>query len=119
MASPDKAKESIRLEKTEASVDHMVGLVAAKQGWVPNPDRDFRERIQKGLLVNYQRYGYFMCPCRDGDGDRQADKDICCPCAYAKADIAEYGHCFCGLYLSRVHAAENLSVNQIPERRGS
>jgi ferredoxin-thioredoxin reductase catalytic chain len=91
---------------------------ARHNGWVPNPDAEFRETIAEGLTTNANRFGYYLCPCRDGDGDRHEDRDIVCPCVYAKKDVEEYGQCFCGLFLSEEKAAENPpEVRQIPERR--
>ena len=103
------------LEQTAAFVE----AVAAKQGWVPNPDQPFRMRIVEGLAKNQQRYGYFLCPCRDGDGERAMDRDIICPCVYAKPDAAEFGHCFCGLFLTPAFAASGAAPISIPERRNA
>ncbi len=50
--------------------------------------------------MNLQRLGYYQCPCRLSWDDRTKDQDIICPCVYAHDDIAEFGHCFCSLYLS-------------------
>jgi len=104
-------------EKTEAQTAVFIQAVAKKQGWVVTPDVPFRDKIGEGLTRNHQRYGYYLCPCRDGDGDRAADRDIICPCVYAKADTAEFGHCFCGLYLSPAFAASGKTPVSIPERR--
>jgi ferredoxin-thioredoxin reductase catalytic subunit len=90
---------------------------ARHYGWTVNPDAPFIDAIAEGLTVNANRYGYYLCPCRDGDGDRKADDDIVCPCVYAQPDIDEYGQCFCGLFLSREKAAGDATVQQIPERR--
>ena len=95
----------------------MVQRVAEKQGWVLNPDPKFLAKIVDGLKTNYNRYGYFMCPCRDGDGDHQTDKDIVCPCTYNLPDQAEFGHCFCGLYLAKTFAITGQPITAIPERR--
>lgn len=105
------------MQKTSADAAKFVEKVAAKQGWVPNPDLEFRRKIEEGLAVNYNRYGYFLCPCRDGDGDRASDRDITCPCDYNLADQKEFGHCFCGLFLSPEFAASGKPISSIPERR--
>lgn len=102
------------IEQTRQFIDR----AAERKGWVPNPDTEFRETIAEGLTTTVNRHGYYLCPCRDGDGDREADRDIICPCVYAQKDIDEYGHCFCGLFLSKNHAEQNLPIAQIPERRG-
>ncbi|MFP4331051.1 MAG: ferredoxin-thioredoxin reductase catalytic domain-containing protein [Alkalispirochaetaceae bacterium] len=105
--------------KTEAETRQFVYKVAEYRGWVVNPDGAFLADIIKGLQTNYNRYGYFLCPCRDGEGDRQADKDIICPCDYNIPDQVDYGHCFCGLFLSREFAESGQQVRPIPERRAS
>lgn len=108
-----KPKKQRTVEQTEKFIEN----AARRNGWVPNPEKDFTSFIAEGLTENANRYGFYMCPCRDGDGDRKADADICCPCVYAKADIAEYGQCFCGLFESPEKAATNPTADQIPERR--
>ena len=91
--------------------------VARHQGWALNPDEEFVNQLAAGLAHNYNVYGYFLCPCRDGDGDRRLDKDIICPCDYVEADHKEYGHCLCGLFLSQEFAASGQTPSSIPERR--
>lgn len=106
-------------KKTKEETARFVYTVAKYQGWVVNPDTPFVDDIIDGLQANYNRYGYFLCPCRDGDGDRQADKDIICPCDYNVPDQKEYGHCFCGLFLSKEFADSGKEVRPIPERRAA
>ena len=103
--------------KTEADTLAFASAVAAKQGWVLNPDTEFRDMIISGLATNHGRYGFFMCPCRDSDGDPVKDKDLRCPCLYARADIVEFGQCYCGLYLSEDFVASGRQPESIPERR--
>lgn len=104
--------------KSGADVELFAAMVARKQGWSLNPDAEFFGMLVDGLRVNYNRYGYFMCPCRDSEGSRELDADLICPCAYARADIEEYGHCYCSLYLSPSFAASGRAPTGIPERRG-
>ncbi len=104
-------------KKTEADAEKFVTMVAEKQGWVLNPDKEFLAIIIEGLTTNFNRYGYFACPCRDHDGEREKDKDLICPCDYCVPDQAEYGHCYCGLYLTREFAASGDIPSSIPERR--
>ena len=94
-----------------------VEKVAAKRGWVLNPDQELLGDIVDGLAANANRLGYYQCPCRLSWDDRTKDKDIVCPCDYAAADIAQYGHCFCSLYLSPQFAASGKALGSIPERR--
>ena len=60
-------------EKSTSDTRAFISAVAAKNGWRVNPDADFTDQIVAGLTQNYNRYGYFLCPCRDGDGQRELD----------------------------------------------
>lgn len=71
----------------------------------------------EGLLVNKERYGYMCCPCRLAAGDREADKDIICPCDYREQDVKEYGSCYCQLYVSKEWLDDPASRTTVPERR--
>ena len=92
-------------------------MVAKKQGWVLNPDAEFTKDLVEGLNTNWNRYGYFLCPCRDSDGSREADAKVICPCAPARKDVEELGHCFCALYLDPAFAASGKEPRSIPDRR--
>lgn len=70
-----------------------------------------------GLLTNKDRYGYMCCPCRLASGDREADKDIICPCDYREPDVAEYGSCYCNLYVSKEWNEGSIPHVPVPERR--
>ncbi len=104
-------------KKDDADALRFIYQVADFQGWKVNLDREFVEALATGLRINYNRYGYFLCPCRDGDGVRSTDEDIICPCTYNEPDQAEYGHCFCGLFLSKQFYETGKEPDQIPERR--
>jgi ferredoxin-thioredoxin reductase catalytic subunit len=104
-------------KKTPADAHLFIQAVAKKQEWQVNPDTGFVDYLAAGLARNYNTYGYFLCPCRDGDGERPLDKDIICPCEYVVADHAEFGHCLCGLYLSKAFAESGVEPASIPERR--
>jgi ferredoxin-thioredoxin reductase catalytic subunit len=104
-------------EKNYKEVSTFTEMVAKKQGWILNRDKDHLDIIINGLTRNYNRYGYFPCPCRDSDGDKNRDKDIICPCDYSRPDIEEYGHCYCGLYFDAEFYKNNEEASSIPERR--
>jgi ferredoxin-thioredoxin reductase catalytic chain len=104
-------------EKTNQQTLNFMEMVAKKQGWKLNSDDDLISILAQGLTVNYNRYGYYSCPCRDADGVREADKDIVCPCNYCVPDQKEFGHCYCGLYLTEEYAASGKVPQGIPERR--
>lgn len=90
---------------------------AAEGGYLLNPDRAFVNDLVEGLLSNEDRYGYPSCPCRLASGDRGDDLDIVCPCDYRDPDLAEYGACYCALYVSPEVAEGRKKVSSIPERR--
>lgn len=92
-------------------------MVAKKQGWEVNNNKDFLSTVVKGLATTHNRVGYYLCPCRDGAGERSADKDIICPCVYNRMDQKEFGHCFCGLFFDPEYQNNNGEFKQIPDRR--
>lgn len=104
-------------KKTKEDSCQFIRAVARYQNWEVNTDAEFVDQLADGLARNYNTHGYYLCPCRDGDGDRGADKDIICPCDYVEADHQDYGHCLCGLFLSREFAASGKEPSSIPERR--
>lgn len=63
-------------------------------GYNLNPDKENTLFLVDGLHRNRERYGYMLCPCRVGEGDREKDLDIICPCDYRDADLEEFGHCY-------------------------
>jgi Ferredoxin-thioredoxin reductase, catalytic subunit len=103
--------------KTIDQTATFASMVAAKQLWVVNPDASFTGDLLEGLTVNWNRYGYYLCPCRDTEGSREADAKVICPCAPSWDDIAERGHCYCALYLSPSFAASGAPPSSIPDRR--
>ena len=75
--------------------------VQEPKGYYFNKDRAYVLELLSALILNKDRYGYMACPCRLASGDREADKDILCPCVYREPDVKEYGSCYCGLYVSK------------------
>ncbi|HEY9055492.1 MAG TPA: ferredoxin-thioredoxin reductase catalytic domain-containing protein [Rectinemataceae bacterium] len=106
-------------EKNLEDTRLFASMVAEKQGWVLNPDQEFLGDLLEGLKANYNRYGYFLCPCRDTEGNREEDKEAICPCVWSRKDIPEFGHCYCALYLSRDFALSGTPPSAIPDRRYS
>ncbi|MFC1669738.1 ferredoxin-thioredoxin reductase catalytic domain-containing protein [Spirochaetota bacterium] len=104
-------------KKNEEETLNFVTMVAQKNDWQLNPDKEFFDMLIVGLMTNHNRYGYFSCPCRDADGNREMDKDIICPCEYCRPDQKEYGHCFCALYLTPAFFDSGKSPQSIPEKR--
>lgn len=88
-----------------------------KLGYYFNKDMDRTMELLEALLANKKRYGYMACPCRLASGDREADKDIICPCVYREPDVKEYGSCYCNLYVSQEWNDETIPHAFVPERR--
>ncbi len=91
--------------------------VQEPKGYMFNKDKDWVLNILKDLLVNKERYGYTSCPCRLASGDREKDRDIVCPCVYRADDVAEYGSCYCNLYVSKAWNDGTIEPQYVPERR--
>ena len=104
-------------KKTQEDTNTFVTLVSKKQNWKLTRDDELLGFLLEGLTKNFNRYGYFSCPCRVAKADKEKDKDIICPCLYSRPDIAEHGHCYCGLYLSADFFETQKVPNSIPERR--
>jgi len=104
-------------EKSVSGTVRFMEMVASKQGWKLNRDRELVTILAEGLTKNYNRYGYYSCPCRDADGVREKDSDIICPCLYCRPDQAEHGHCYCGLYCTVEFFGSGTVPRSIPERR--
>jgi ferredoxin-thioredoxin reductase catalytic subunit len=102
-----------RIEKTRDRLNRE----AEAGGYLLNPDSAFVRELVEGLLTNEDRYGYPACPCRLAAGDRTDDLDIICPCDYRDPDLAEYGACYCALYVSRAVVEEMAKTSSIPDRR--
>jgi len=87
------------------------------KGFYFNQDKSRVFDLLQGLLTNKSRYGYMCCPCRLAAEDRERDRDIICPCVYREADVAEYGSCYCNLYVSREWNDGTMPHVYVPERR--
>jgi ferredoxin-thioredoxin reductase catalytic subunit len=87
------------------------------KGYFFSEDKGRVFELLEALITNKERYGYMACPCRLASGDREADRDIICPCQYREPDIEEYGSCYCNLYVSKAWNAGELSKEYVPERR--
>ena len=95
----------------------MLRKVQEPKGFFFNKDRERVFDLLEALLANNARYGYMACPCRLASGDKDADRDIVCPCEYRAPDVAEFGSCYCNLYVSEAWNQGNASEAYIPERR--
>ncbi len=102
-----------RIKKRFEEIDK----TAKKGGYLLNTDSKMTMALIDGLVKNNDRYGEEICPCRLFKGTMDNNQDIICPCYYRDDDIAEYGSCFCGLYVSPEVAMQGSVPMQTPERR--
>lgn len=87
------------------------------KGYFFNTDKARVSELLSALLVNKDRYGYMVCPCRLASGTREADQDIICPCVYRAPDVEEFGSCYCNLYVSEAWNQGKIPREYVPERR--
>lgn len=112
-------KETIGVRtEVDELFDRLRGINEPK-GYYFNQDKERTFDLLRGLLTNKDRYGYMACPCRLASGDREADRDIICPCAYRGPDVEEYGSCYCNLYVSQQWNSGETAQRQVPERRSA
>ena len=90
---------------------------APKQGLILNPDWEVVKPLLLPLEEEIRLCAARSCPCRPATGDMEKDKDIVCPCEYAKPDVEEFGACYCWLYVSQDWIDGKVEHIQIPERR--
>ena len=90
---------------------------AEASGYHLNPDVAFTKSLIEGLLTNEERYGYWACPCRLAEGEKELDLDIICPCDYRDPDLDEYGTCYCALYVSQEILDGKRGLQPVPDRR--
>lgn len=91
---------------------------AKTYGYFLTPQADLLQMFLEGLKTNEERYGYPVCPCRLGTGNLDLDRDIICPCDYRDPDVAQYGACYCRLYVNK-SVFESQNLPEVPERRPS
>lgn len=108
------------MTRQPANAEELRDLLAPlqeKKGYPFNHDRAMTMSLLEQLLVTRGRYGYMACPCRLANGEYGKDRDIICPCVYRADDVAEYGSCYCGLYVSREWNEQERAFRGIPDRR--
>jgi ferredoxin-thioredoxin reductase catalytic subunit len=87
------------------------------KGYFFSTNKDRVSELLQALLTNKDRYGYMACPCRLASGNRESDQDIICPCVYRTPDVAEFGSCYCNLYVSEDWNEGKIPHDYVPERR--
>jgi ferredoxin-thioredoxin reductase catalytic subunit len=90
---------------------------AKTYGYYLNPDLEFLKNLLEGLRQNEDRYGYPSCPCRLASGKFDFDRDIICPCDYRDPDVAEFGACYCALFVRRDVFEGRTPLQPVSERR--
>jgi ferredoxin-thioredoxin reductase catalytic subunit len=101
---------TIEQDRKRAEVD------AKTYGYYLTPQSDLLQMFIEGLKINEDRYGYPSCPCRLATSNFEIDRDIICPCDYRDPDVAQYGACYCRLYVNKaIFDSQNLP--EVPERR--
>ncbi len=85
-------------------------------GYFLTPQPELLQGFLEGLKTNEDRYGYPLCPCRLTSGNFDYDRDIICPCDYRDPDIAQYGACYCRLYVNK-QVFDSKNLPEVPERR--
>lgn len=103
---------------TAQELYEMLKKVQEPKGYFFNTqDPERTMELLEALLLNKERYGYMACPCRLAANDKEKDKDIICPCVYRTPDVAEYGSCYCNLYVSQEWNQTQGEHPYVPERR--
>ena len=100
------------IEQTRKRAD----IDAKTHGYYLTPQANLLQMFLEGLKTNEERYGYPLCPCRLATGNFEIDRDIICPCDYRDPDVAEYGACYCRLYVNKA-VYESQKLPEVPERR--
>lgn len=96
---------------------HQLKKIQEPKGYFFNVDRERVFELLEALMINKDRYGYMACPCRLASGERDADKDIICPCDYRSPDVEEYGSCYCNLYVTETWNRGEVPHVYVQERR--
>lgn len=102
---------------TLESVRRRAEADAKTYGYYLHPDQTFLKDLLEGLRKNEERYGYPSCPCRVASGNLELDRDILCPCDYRDPDVAEFGTCYCALYMRKDLYEGKTPILPVPERR--
>jgi len=103
---------------TKEGMKQYVVQVSTKNDWILNMDTNTFNGLIDGLVENKKKYSYQSCPCRLASGNRDLDRDLICPCNYAKADVKEFGACYCNLYMRKdFYETVKKDYILVPERR--
>jgi ferredoxin-thioredoxin reductase catalytic chain len=117
MTEQEKQSEGQPSKEDAVALYERLKPLQEKKGYFFNKNIEHTFLILGGLLVNKARYGYMSCPCRLACGERGDDEDIICPCDYREPDVAEFGSCYCNLYVSKEWNEGKIPQAHVPERR--
>jgi ferredoxin-thioredoxin reductase catalytic chain len=103
---------------TKEGMTEYLNKVCKTNKWILNKNKQTFDDLLDGLVENKKKYGYQSCPCRLASGNKDLDRDLICPCDYAKLDVKEYGTCYCNLYMSsNYYDTVKKDYVIVPERR--
>lgn len=85
--------------------------------YILTQDEELLSDLCDGLLTGDKTLGYPFCPCRESTGDKKTDLHAVCPCIYREQDLAEYGMCYCGLYVTEEFIKSGKKPLPIPDRQ--
>jgi ferredoxin-thioredoxin reductase catalytic subunit len=67
-----------------------------------SPDKKTVEMVLEGVLAGEKKRGLKLCPCRLGDGTKERDLALICPCNFkTHTTWAAQNRCWCGLFVKR------------------
>ncbi len=70
--------------------------------FILNPESAHVDAVADGILINDQKYGLKLCPCRLRDGSRKRDLELICPCNFKIQEVwQKQGRCWCGLFVKK------------------
>ncbi len=68
--------------------------------FILNPDGAFVDKLADGVLTLEEKQGLKMCPCRLGDGSKERNIELLCPCNFEiQKTWKNEGRCWCGLFV--------------------
>ncbi|MBW2485457.1 MAG: glutaredoxin [Deltaproteobacteria bacterium] len=116
---PQEIKDMLNVRTEVDELYDRLRKIQEPKGYYFNRDNEKTFQLLRALMVNKDRYGYMSCPCRLAAGEREKDKDILCPCVYREPDVAEFGSCYCNLYVSKAWNEGAIERRLVPERRSA
>lgn len=94
--TPEKSLEASRMQIRSRLERYSTG-----SSYQFNPDSEMVSSIIEGLAHNELKHGFAYCTCRVPTGVPSEDRRIVCPCEDLTRELTEYGHCECGLFVTR------------------